>query len=136
MKIKKRSDVPLLDTPGYPAVSKQIVLGPDDGSEEIVLRYFTVATGGSTPYHSHDFPHLVRIERGQGVTVDAEMVEETVAAGDYIYVPSGEVHCFKNTGTDALEFICIVPMRGEQTGTQISGVTPSPGAEARTTPAT
>lgn len=124
MKIKKRSDVPSLETPGYPAVGKQIVLGPDDGSEEIVLRYFTVAAGGSTPYHSHDFPHLVRIERGRGVTVDVEMAEEAVAAGDYVYVPSGEVHCFKNTGSDALEFICIVPMRGEQVGSVASGATP------------
>ncbi|NLT35307.1 MAG: cupin domain-containing protein [Gaiellales bacterium] len=124
MKIKKRSDVPSWETPGYPAVGKQVVLGPEDGSQEIVLRYFTVATGGSTPYHSHDFPHLVKIERGRGVAVDAEMEEEALSAGDYVYVPSGEVHCFKNTGTDALEFICIVPLRGEQAGSVASGVTP------------
>ncbi len=65
MKIKKRDDVPMADTQGYAAVSKQIVLGPEDGSSEIILRYFSVAVGGATPYHSHDFPHVVKIEAGK-----------------------------------------------------------------------
>lgn len=116
MKIKKRDDVPPVATPGYTAVVKQVILGPDDGSDEIVLRYFSVAKGGATPYHNHDFPHLVKIEAGQGVAVDADKNETPVAAGDYVYVDSDEIHNFKNTGDDPFEFICLVPMRGELSG--------------------
>ncbi|MHC4986222.1 MAG: cupin domain-containing protein [Planctomycetota bacterium] len=116
MKIKKLADVPTVETPGYTAVVKQVVLGPEDGSEEIILRYFTVAPGGATPYHNHDFPHLVKIEAGQGVAVDADKNETPVVAGDYVYVHDDEIHNFKNTGDGTFEFICLVPMRGELSG--------------------
>jgi quercetin dioxygenase-like cupin family protein len=117
MKIKTRDDVPSVDTPGYSAVTKQVVLGPEDGSQEIVLRYFTLAKGGQTPYHSHDFPHLVKIEAGRGVAVDADKSERPVLAGDYIYLAPDEIHRFRNTGEGTFEFICIVPARGELVGT-------------------
>ena len=113
MKIKNRDDVPLADTQGYTAVTKQVVLGTEDGSNELVLRYFAVATGGATPYHSHDFPHLVKIEAGRGVAVDADENEYPLIAGDYVYVDANEVHNFKNTGDGPFEFICVVPLRGE-----------------------
>jgi len=113
MKIKRRQDAPAVETPDYTAVTKQVVLGPDDGSKEIVLRYFSVAKGGATPYHSHDFPHLVKIEAGQGVAVDVDKRQTTVVAGDYVYVDSDEIHNFENTGDEPFEFICIVPVRGE-----------------------
>jgi len=116
MKIKKRDGVPLADTQGYTAVTKQVVLGPEDGSDEIVLRYFSVAAGGATPFHSHDFPHLVKIEAGWGVAVDADGNEYPLVADDYVYIEANEVHNFKNTGEEPFEFICIVPLRGELGG--------------------
>jgi len=116
MKIKKRDDVPLADVPGYVGVTKQVVLGQEDGSDEIVLRYFSVAPGGATPHHRHDFPHLVKIETGRGVAVDADGNEHPLAAGDYAYVGPDEAHNLKNTGDEPFEFICIVPVRGELMG--------------------
>jgi quercetin dioxygenase-like cupin family protein len=113
MRIKRRQDAPPVETPGYTAVTKQVVLGPEDGSNEIVLRYFSVARGGATPYHSHDFPHLVKIEAGQGVAVDVDKEQTPVATGDYVYVDANEIHNFENTGDEPFEFVCIVPIRGE-----------------------
>jgi quercetin dioxygenase-like cupin family protein len=94
-------------------VTKQIVLGPADGSDEIVLRYFSVAPNGATPWHSHDFPHLVKIEAGRGVAVSPDGAENPVEAGHYVYVAPNELHNFKNTGAGPFEFVCIVPARGE-----------------------
>jgi quercetin dioxygenase-like cupin family protein len=113
MKIKKLSDVPSTNIPGYDRVQKQIVIGPDDGSDEIVLRYFSLEAGGASPHHSHDFPHLVKIEAGQGVAVDPTGEEHPLQEGDYVYIHDNEVHQFKNTGSGSFEFICIVPKRGE-----------------------
>lgn len=124
MKIKKRDGVPLADTQGYTAVTKQVVLGPEDGSDEIVLRYFSVAAGGATPFHSHDFPHLVKIEAGRGVAVNADGNEQPVVADDYVYIEANEVHNFKNTGDEPFEFICIVPLRGEMGGISSSELPP------------
>jgi len=111
--IKKLNDVPAMELPGYDNVKKQIVIGPDDGSEEIVLRHFTLQPGGSSPHHTHDFPHLVRIEAGTGILIDETGTKHPMQAGHYAFIESNEVHQFRNTGSDQFKFICIVPRRGE-----------------------
>jgi quercetin dioxygenase-like cupin family protein len=113
MIIKKLSDVPYAVLQGYENVKKQIVIGPADGSDEIIMRYFTLGQNGSSPYHSHDWPHLVRIEKGSGVLMKADQQALPVAAGDYVFVESNAMHCFQNTGDTPLSFMCIVPARGE-----------------------
>jgi quercetin dioxygenase-like cupin family protein len=113
MIIKKLFDAPQVDVPGVANVKKRIVLGPQDGSEEIVLRYFSVGPGGMTPHHTHEFPHLVKIEAGIGAAVDGDGKEHPLQAGDYVYVNNNDVHHFSNKGTAPFEFICIVPRRGE-----------------------
>ena len=113
MIVKKLKDVHQVDLEGYNNVTKQIVLGPEDGSSELILRLFTLGEGGSSPYHVHDFPHLVRIESGTGVAVDEQGNETPLETGDYIYVHDQEKHCFRNTGSGQFAFICIVPSRGE-----------------------
>jgi quercetin dioxygenase-like cupin family protein len=113
MIIKKLSDVPLSDLQGYDNVKKQIVIGPDDGSQEIVMRYFSIEPGGTSPHHAHDFPHLVKIEAGKGSVKDPKGNEHQVQTGDYIYIDNNEVHQFKNTGKGTFDFICVVPQRGE-----------------------
>ena len=52
MIIKKLQDVPFAAASGYEGVKKQVLIGPDDGSNEIVMRYFRLAPGGSTPHHA------------------------------------------------------------------------------------
>ena len=44
----------------------------------------------------------------------ADKKESRVTAGDFVFVPSNEYHSFSNAGTEPLEFICIVPARGEE----------------------
>jgi len=113
MIVKRLKDVPFADLKGYENLTKQIVLGPEDGSKEIVLRYFSVEPGGASPHHSHDFPHLVKIEGGKGVLIDAAGDERPLEAGDFIYINDNEVHNFRNAGSESFDFICIVPIRGE-----------------------
>jgi len=113
MIIKKLSDVPFTNVEGYDQVKKQIVIGPDDGAREIVMRYFSIEPGGMTPHHSHDFPHLVKIEAGTGIAIDTTDNEHQVQTGDYVYIKSNETHQFRNIGSELFNFICIVPKRGE-----------------------
>ena len=98
---------------GCPGVTKRVVLGRAEGSEEIALRYFALTPKAETPRHAHDFPHLVKVEVGRGVAVDEDGHEVLLSPGDYVYVASNELHNFKNTGDTPFEFICIVPARGE-----------------------
>jgi len=114
MVIKKLSEVASVGLKGYDNVTKRIVIGPDDGSNEIVLRYFSLGPGGASPHHSHDFPHLVKIEAGNGVALDGTGQEHPLRVGDYVYVKENETHCFRNTGSASFDFICIIPRRGEE----------------------
>jgi quercetin dioxygenase-like cupin family protein len=113
MIIKNLGDVPSADLRGYERVSKKIVIGPDDGSNEIVLRYFSLGPNGTTPHHAHDFPHLVKIEAGKGVVTDERGLERQLQKGDYVFINNNEVHHFTNAGTEPFDFVCIVPRRGE-----------------------
>lgn len=113
MIIKSIGDVRLTDMPGYEKVSKGIVIGPVDGSNEIVMRYFRLESGGASSPHAHDFPHLVRIIAGNGVVADSEGVEHGLQTGDYVFIPNNEAHYFANRGRGPFDFICIVPRRGE-----------------------
>ena len=113
MIIKKLKNVPVVKMHGSESVKKQIVIGPDDGSNEIVLRYFSIGPGGTSPRHAHDFPHLVKIEAGTGVITDETGLDHPLQRGDFVYIKDNEVHNFKNTGAEPFDFICIVPRRGE-----------------------
>lgn len=113
MRIKKIPEVPFEQSSGFEGVKKQIVIGPKDGSEEIIIRHFTLEPGASTPRHTHDFPHLLRIEGGTGVAVDADGQEHPISPGDFVYVKDNELHNFKNTSSDEFKFTCTVPARGE-----------------------
>jgi len=114
MIVKKLTDAPAVELEAYQNVTKRVVLGAADGSGEIALRHFSLGPGGASPYHTHPFPHLVRIEAGTGVIVDPDGAEHPLQPGDYIYVPDNERHNLRNTGPDPFDFICIVPARGEQ----------------------
>ena len=118
MKIKKRDDVPMTDTPGYAGVTKRSsgTRGRLGGDRAAVLQR---GQRWHDPLPRPRFSPLVGVEAGRGVTVDANKGRTPVAAGDYVYVRPDEVHCFTNTGDEPLEFICIVPIRGEVIGAPI-----------------
>ncbi len=114
MIIKKSDEVPYEDMSAFKGVKKQILIGSKDGSDEIVMRLFSVEPGGNTPYHSHGFPHVIKVEKGKGIVIDKDGNEHKLECNHVIYVQDDEVHGFKNPGNEPFDFICIVPPRGEQ----------------------
>ena len=98
------------EEPGVSKVKMRRVIAEKEGAENFVMRVFEVEPGGNTPLHSHDWEHEVFILSGSGVVVDPSG-EHEVKSGDVIFVPGGEEHQFRNTGDEAWEFICLIPMR-------------------------
>jgi quercetin dioxygenase-like cupin family protein len=93
---------------GAQNVEMQLLCGPADGCPNFAMRRFIVAPGGCTPKHQHDYEHEILILAGAG-TVFGNDKEQALKTGDAIYVPANELHQFRNTGTEPLEFICMVP---------------------------
>ena len=110
MIIKKEEQIPetIPEEEGVKKVKRRILIGPEDGSANIIMRYFRVLPGGNTPYHEHDFEHVVRIEKGKGAVVNADQEEIPVSPGQSVFIAGGEKHQFINPNDEPFEFICTI----------------------------
>ena len=90
-------------------VKMKILIGPADGSENIIMRHFIIAPGGNTPFHQHNYEHVVKIERNKGIAVDENGNEYEIKKGQSIFVNPNEKHQFRNPFIEDFEFICIIP---------------------------
>lgn len=97
-----------VDMAGVQGVKMAVMVGRDDGAPNFALRQFTVAPGGHSPRHSHDYEHEVFIVEGGG-TVLLEGADRQLAAGDVVYVPAEQEHQFR-AGPNGLRFLCLVPV--------------------------
>ena len=112
MKLTHIDDVPSKDMgPKLPGVHLQVLVGPDDGAANFVLRRFTLEPGACTPSHRHDWEHEIVVTEGEGVLVTPER-EHPLSAGSVVYLAPGDLHQFRNPGTGLYRMICLVPMKG------------------------
>jgi quercetin dioxygenase-like cupin family protein len=93
-------------------VEKRVLVGPKDAAPTFAMRRFTVGAGGCSPYHTHPWEHEVYILSGKGEVRFAGGSQE-VEPGDFAYVPPNDEHQFANVGDDVFEFLCMVPLDGE-----------------------
>jgi quercetin dioxygenase-like cupin family protein len=110
MIIKKNADVPEapVEEEEVKNVLRRILIGPEDGSHNIIMRHFKVLPEGHTPFHSHDHEHVVKIEKGKGIIVRETGEEVQVSQGQSVLVERNEKHQFKNPFPDPFEFLCII----------------------------
>ena len=105
---------------GAEKVTKQVLIGNDEGSNNIIMRRFRLQAGGYTPYHTHDFEHVVKIQKGNGVAVNEAGKEIPLSCGNSVFVAPNEKHQFKNTGNEVFEFLCIIPNPNPNKNTECS----------------
>lgn len=110
MRIKIEQEIPagFVDEEGANNVTRKILIGPEDGSKNIIMRYFIVLPGGNTPFHSHEFEHVVRVEKGRGMVGDAAGNEIPISSGHSVFIAGGEQHQFKNPYDEPFEFLCTI----------------------------
>jgi len=110
MIIKKDVDVEEIpvEEEGLKKVTRRILISPEDGLTNIVMRYFKVLPGGHTPFHSHAHEHVVKIEKGKGKVVDNDGHEFVVGQGQSLLIEGNQKHQFKNPFQEPFEFLCII----------------------------
>lgn len=108
--IKNNADVPEgnVQEDGAANVTQQILIGPNDGSLNIIMRRFRVFPQGHTPYHVHAHEHVVKVEKGSGIVIDEDGHENPVRVGQSLLVKGGEKHQFKNPHDEPFEFLCVI----------------------------
>jgi quercetin dioxygenase-like cupin family protein len=96
---------------GVSQVTRSNVIGPPEGWAENTMRVFTIAPGGFTPHHQHDYEHVNYVIKGKGtLTIGDETFK--LEEKDFAFVPPNAMHQFRNPNAEPFEFICIVPQRG------------------------
>lgn len=110
MKVKAINDHPQTDVTmaGADGAKMRMLIGPADGASNFHMRHFEVRPGGFTPHHQHDYEHEVLILKGAG-TLKSEQGDRPCKPGDVVWIPANEMHQFRNTGAEPLEFICLIP---------------------------
>ena len=98
----------VMEMEGASGVSMRLLVGRDDGAPNFAMRWFELEPGGHTPRHKHNYEHEVIIVDGRG-EMSGEGQVRTLASGDAVYIPANEAHQFRNTGTQVLKFVCMVP---------------------------
>lgn len=98
-----------VDMTGAKNVKMKILIGLKDGSKNIIMRHFQVAPGGETPYHQHNYEHVIKVEKGTGTAIDENKEEHEITVDNSLYVEPNKMHQFKNNSQEDFEFICIIP---------------------------
>ncbi len=83
-----------------------------DGAPTAAMRLFEIEPGGNTPWHTHDWEHVIYVVSGRGGLV-TEGRETEFGPGDSLLVEPSEEHNFVNRGDEPVSFLCVVPLRGD-----------------------
>jgi quercetin dioxygenase-like cupin family protein len=89
-------------------VNMRIAAGPEQGAPNFTMRVFTINPGGFSPHHAHPYEHEVFVHAGTG-EMEYEGKVKPIAQGTVAYIPPGAKHQIRNTGSEDLVFICVVP---------------------------
>lgn len=110
MKVAKYTDVASESAgEGTKGASIRWLIKKEDGAPNFAMRLFELEPGGHTPLHRHEWEHEVFILEGGGALVGEEGAETPFTAGDFAFIPGGELHQFVNRGGATTKILCLIP---------------------------
>jgi quercetin dioxygenase-like cupin family protein len=110
MKIMHYSEAPsqTFNSEQVQGVTGRVAIGKADGAAKFCMRVFELSTDGHTPLHQHDWEHEIFFHEGTGeVYQDGHW--QSVAPGSVVFIPGNESHQIRNTGSQTLVFVCLIP---------------------------
>jgi quercetin dioxygenase-like cupin family protein len=88
-------------------VIKNVLVGPEDGAPDFIIRFFEVPVGGHTFFDQHDHEHGVVILHGKArVQIKDDFYDLTPL--DSVFISGNEIHQFINSGDKPLGFLCVI----------------------------
>lgn len=105
--VRAADRVPMRPVKAGRGTAMQVLVGPDDGAPNFVLRRFRMEPGGGIPTHTNDVEHEQYVLRGRArITIGGEVHE--VGPDDALYIPAGTPHAYEVLD-GPFEFLCVVP---------------------------
>jgi len=103
-----QSESKCFESDAVKGVTGRVVIGKADGADNFCMRVFELAEKGYTPKHSHEWEHEIFVHSGRGeIFCDGKWM--AMESGYVIFVPGNEEHHIRNTGSDTLIFVCVIP---------------------------
>ena len=87
-----------------------VLIGQDEGAPNFIMRRIELEPAGCTPFHDHDWEHVVYILEGSGRLV-GEKKRYKLKPDDAVFVAPGEKHQFTADKDSPLVFLCSIPKR-------------------------
>lgn len=88
------------------------VIGRPEGAPNFAMRVIEFQPGAIFARHQHPYEHQIFVLEGEGL-VEGSAEKIPMRPGTALYVAPDESHGYRNTGADALRFICIIPHPAE-----------------------
>ena len=110
MKVNHHTEVELRPVEMEGASNTQVrqLLGTNVSAANFAMRMFEIAPGGHTPRHQHDYEHEIYVLEGDGLVMEGEK-QHALSSGDVVYVHPNDVHQFRNTGSQTMKMLCLIP---------------------------
>ncbi len=89
-------------------ITARVAIGKANGASNFCMRVFEISPGGHTPKHTHAWEHEIFVHSGTG-EIFGNQEWNSFKTGDVVLVPGNEEHQIKNSGSETLTFICLVP---------------------------
>jgi quercetin dioxygenase-like cupin family protein len=113
MFVRSVSNVPVEGVPVGAGITKQVLIGPEQGPN-FALRKFSMQPGGGMPLHTNTVEHEQYVLGGRARVVIGDQVLE-VRGDDVVFIPKGVPHSYQTLGNEPFEFLCIVPNLPDET---------------------
>lgn len=110
--VKPTESVPSSDVSAGRGTRMQVLVGPEDGAPNFVLRRFVMEEGGGIPTHTNEVEHEQYVLRGRArIRIGGE--EHRVGPDDSVFIPAGTPHSYQ-VEDGPFEFLCVVPNQADQ----------------------
>jgi uncharacterized protein YndB with AHSA1/START domain/quercetin dioxygenase-like cupin family protein len=110
--VRRAESVPTVEVKAGQGTAMHVLVGPQQGATDFVLRRFVMQQGGGMPYHTNLVEHQQYVLRGKARIRIADEVHE-VSADHTLFIPAGVPHSY-DVVEGPFEFICVVPDAPDQ----------------------
>jgi quercetin dioxygenase-like cupin family protein len=110
--VRPAESVPFTPIAAGRGTALQVLVGPQQGETDFVLRRFRMDAGGGMPLHTNLVEHQQYVLRGRARLRIADAWHE-VGADDTTFIPAGVPHAYE-VMEGPFEFLCVVPDRPDE----------------------
>ncbi len=91
----------------FEGVTRQVFIGPEEGSNNFHLRYFRLEPGTHSNLERHPHEHGVLILHGRAI-VQLEKTFTEIGPQDAVFISGNDLHQFVVKGEEPLGFLCVI----------------------------